>query len=67
MIRYPVVVRRSLLALACLFAPTVGDVTSLKAQSYPTRSIKLVVPFGPGDQPMCLRASLPRWCNRGSA
>ncbi|HET7255981.1 MAG TPA: tripartite tricarboxylate transporter substrate binding protein [Xanthobacteraceae bacterium] len=48
MIRYPVVVRRSLLALACLFAPTVGDVTSLKAQSYPTRSIKLVVPFGPG-------------------
>jgi tripartite-type tricarboxylate transporter receptor subunit TctC len=48
MIRYPVIVRRSLLALACLLAPTVGDVTSLKAQSYPTRSIKLVVPFGPG-------------------
>ena len=48
MIRYPVIVRRSLLALACLLAPTVGEVTSLKAQSYPTRSIKLVVPFGPG-------------------
>jgi tripartite-type tricarboxylate transporter receptor subunit TctC len=48
MIRYPVILRRSLLALACLFAPTVGDVTPLKAQSYPARSIKLVVPFGPG-------------------
>ena len=48
MIRCPAVLLRSSLALICLFALAAGNVTRAAAQSYPARSIKLVVPFGPG-------------------
>ena len=34
--------------LTCLFVPAVATVTRAETQSYPTRTIKLVVPFGPG-------------------
>jgi tripartite-type tricarboxylate transporter receptor subunit TctC len=48
MIRYPAIPLRSLLALTCLFVPALGAVTRAETQSYPARTIKLVVPFGPG-------------------
>src|SRR6187397_337776 len=48
MIRCPAVLLRSPLALICLLALAAGGVTHAAAQSYPARSIKLVVPFGPG-------------------
>jgi len=48
MIRYPAIPLRSLLVLTCLLVPAVGTVTRAETQSYPTRTIKLVVPFGPG-------------------
>jgi tripartite-type tricarboxylate transporter receptor subunit TctC len=48
MIRSPAIRLRSLLVLTCFLAVAVGAVTSGRAQSYPARSIKLVVPFGPG-------------------
>ena len=48
MIRYPAILLRSLLVLSCLLVLAVSAVTRAEAQSYPTRSIKLVVPFGPG-------------------
>ena len=48
MIRYPAIPLRSLLALTCLLVPALGAVTRAETQSYPTRTIKLVVPFGPG-------------------
>ena len=48
MIRYPAIPLRSLLALTCLLVPAVATVTRAETQSYPTRTIKLVVPFGPG-------------------
>ncbi len=48
MIRYPAIPLRSLLLLTCLLVPAVGAVTRAETQSYPTRTIKLVVPFGPG-------------------
>src|SRR6476469_2643669 len=48
MIRCPAVLLRSSLALICLLALAAGNVTRASAQSYPARSIKLVVPFGPG-------------------
>src|SRR3954469_23035838 len=48
MIRCPAILRRSPLALICLLAVAAGGVTRVAAQSYPARSIKLVVPFGPG-------------------
>src|SRR6476620_1959597 len=48
MIRCPAVLLRSSLALIGLLALAAGNVTRAAAQSYPTRSIKLVVPFGPG-------------------
>jgi tripartite-type tricarboxylate transporter receptor subunit TctC len=34
--------------LTCLLVPAVATVTRAETQSYPTRTIKLVVPFGPG-------------------
>jgi tripartite-type tricarboxylate transporter receptor subunit TctC len=48
MIRYPAIPLRSLLLLTCLLVPAVATVTRAETQSYPTRTIKLVVPFGPG-------------------
>ena len=48
MIRYPAIPLRSLLVLTCLLVPAVATVTRAETQSYPTRTIKLVVPFGPG-------------------
>ena len=48
MIRYPAIPLRSLLALTCLLIPALGAVTRAETQSYPARTIKLVVPFGPG-------------------
>jgi tripartite-type tricarboxylate transporter receptor subunit TctC len=48
MIRCPAILLRSPLALICLLALATGNVTNAAAQSYPARSIKLVVPFGPG-------------------
>jgi tripartite-type tricarboxylate transporter receptor subunit TctC len=48
MIRYPAIPLRSLLALTCLLVPALGAVTRAETQSYPARTIKLVVPFGPG-------------------
>src|SRR4051812_50018611 len=48
MIRRPAILLRSPLALICLLALASGNVTRAAAQSYPARSIKLVVPFGPG-------------------
>jgi tripartite-type tricarboxylate transporter receptor subunit TctC len=48
MIRCPAILLRSALALICLLALAAGNVTNAAAQSYPARSIKLVVPFGPG-------------------
>src|SRR3978361_2582652 len=48
MIRCPAILLRSPLALICLLALAAGNVTSAAAQSYPARSVKLVVPFGPG-------------------
>ena len=48
MIRYPAIPLRSLLALTCLFVPALGAVTRAETQPYPARTIKLVVPFGPG-------------------
>jgi len=48
MIRCPAILLRSSLALICLLALASGNVTRAAAQSYPARSIKLVVPFGPG-------------------
>ncbi len=48
MIRYPAIPLRSLLLLTCLLVPAVGAVTRAETQSYPARTIKLVVPFGPG-------------------
>ena len=48
MIRCPAVLLRSSLALIGLLALAAGNVTRAAAQSYPARSIKLVVPFGPG-------------------
>jgi tripartite-type tricarboxylate transporter receptor subunit TctC len=48
MIPYPAIPLRSLLVLTCLLVPAVGTVTRAETQSYPTRTIKLVVPFGPG-------------------
>jgi tripartite-type tricarboxylate transporter receptor subunit TctC len=48
MIRYPAIPLRSLLALTCLLVPALGAVTRAETQPYPARTIKLVVPFGPG-------------------
>ena len=48
MIRCPAILLRSPLVLICLLALAAGNVTRAAAQSYPARSIKLVVPFGPG-------------------
>ena len=48
MIRYPTIPLRSLLALTCLLVPALGAVTRAETQPYPARTIKLVVPFGPG-------------------
>ena len=48
MIRYPAIPLRSLLALTCLRVPALGAVTRAETQPYPARTIKLVVPFGPG-------------------
>ena len=48
MIRYPAIPLRSLLALTCLLVPALGTVTRAETQTYPARTIKLVVPFGPG-------------------
>jgi tripartite-type tricarboxylate transporter receptor subunit TctC len=48
MIRYPATPLRSLLALTCMLVPALGAVTRAETQSYPARTIKLVVPFGPG-------------------
>ena len=48
MIRYPAIPLRSLLALTCLLVPALGAVTRAETQTYPARTIKLVVPFGPG-------------------
>jgi tripartite-type tricarboxylate transporter receptor subunit TctC len=48
MIRYPAIPLRSLPLLTCLLVPAVATVTRAETQSYPTRTIKLVVPFGPG-------------------
>src|SRR3981189_2857054 len=48
MIRYPAIPLRSLLVLSCLLVLAVSAVTRAEAQSSPTRTIKLVVPFGPG-------------------
>src|SRR4051794_41955228 len=48
MIRCPAILLRSSLALICLLALASGNVPPAAAQSYPARSIKLVVPFGPG-------------------
>jgi tripartite-type tricarboxylate transporter receptor subunit TctC len=48
MIRYPAIPLRSLLVLTCLLVPAVATVTRAETQSYPARTIKLVVPFGPG-------------------
>ena len=48
MIRYPAIPLRSLLVLTCLLVPAVATVTRAETQSYPTKTIKLVVPFGPG-------------------
>ena len=65
MIRYPAIPLRSLLALTCLLVPALGAVTRAETQPYPARTIKLVVPFGPGG-PTDVSA-LPRWCSRDSA
>ena len=48
MIRCSAILLRSPPALICLLALAAGNITSASAQSYPARSIKLVVPFGPG-------------------
>ena len=48
MIRYPAIPLRSLLALTCVLVPALGAVTRAETQTYPARTIKLVVPFGPG-------------------
>src|SRR4051794_7337103 len=48
MIRSPAILLRSPLVLMCLLALAAGTVTRAAAQPYPVRSIKLVVPFGPG-------------------
>jgi tripartite-type tricarboxylate transporter receptor subunit TctC len=48
MIRYPAIPLRSLLALTCLLVPALGAVSRAETQPYPARTIKLVVPFGPG-------------------
>ena len=48
MIRCPGLQTRPRLALACALVLTAALATPLHAQSYPSRAIKLVVPFGPG-------------------
>jgi tripartite-type tricarboxylate transporter receptor subunit TctC len=61
MIRYPAIPLRSLLALTCLLVPALGAVTRAETQPYPARTIKLVVPFGPGgptDVSACIVAQV---------
>src|SRR6266508_1132876 len=48
MTAYFQILARSRLALACVVALVFGTIAPVHAQTYPNKTIKLVVPFGPG-------------------